>query len=154
MPTTRSYRYWGLVIAVTLWLILILIAPWMRSLEIEGSGLIYLAFSKICHQQTERCYYFLGQPLVVCARCTGLYFGFWLGLLLIPHLKALRDGLANRPRLILVFLLPMAIDLFFPDLNSHRSRFITGLLASFPISVFVWWGLEQIRGPAIKRSHI
>jgi len=75
-----------------------------------------------------------------------------MGLLIIPHIPFLSSRLARRPRLILWFFLPMAVDLLLFGINTHWSRMITGAIASFPISVFVWWGLEQIRQPVIKRS--
>jgi len=152
MPTVCSYRYYGLVLGVTLWLGSILLAPWLESQHQGAGGGIYAFFSTVCHQEPDRCFFFGGRPLAVCARCTGLYTGFWMGLLIIPHIPFLSSRLARRPRLILWFFLPMAVDLLLFGINTHWSRMITGAIASFPISVFVWWGLEQIRQPVIKRS--
>jgi uncharacterized membrane protein len=86
----------------------------------------------------------------VCARCTGLYVGFWLGLILVPNWTALRNKLAGRPRLILLFMIPMGLDLLLQ--NTHWTRLFSGALAAFPIAVFVWWGVEQISFPLFKRS--
>jgi uncharacterized membrane protein len=43
---------------------------------------VYLLFSFVCHQQPERSLWLAGAPLAVCARCAGVYFGAFLGLLL------------------------------------------------------------------------
>ncbi|HVX67016.1 MAG TPA: DUF2085 domain-containing protein [Bryobacteraceae bacterium] len=42
-------------------------APWVPSLR--------LAFSMVCHQQPDRCFEWSGGPVVVCARCLGVYAG-------------------------------------------------------------------------------
>jgi uncharacterized membrane protein len=44
-------------------------------------------FSKICHQIPERSFYFCGEKLAVCQRCTAIYFSFFLGILFYPLLK-------------------------------------------------------------------
>ena len=40
------------------------------------------AFSLVCHQQPERCFWIFGAPVAVCARCLGIYLGAAIGLLL------------------------------------------------------------------------
>jgi hypothetical protein len=45
----------------------IALAPWAPALP--------LAFSMVCHQRPERCFEWFGGPLVVCARCLGVYVG-------------------------------------------------------------------------------
>jgi len=153
MPTVQTYRYYGLILAVSVWIGLVFLAPWLRAQEIGWNSLLYAFFTSICHQETVRSFHFAGYPLTVCARCTGLYIGFLIGLLVLPHLRTVSCRLAKRPRIILIFLAPMALDLMFPSLNTHWTRFITGALASFPVSVFVWWGIAQIGHPVFKRSH-
>jgi uncharacterized membrane protein len=53
-------------------------APWL------GSPLLYAMFSVVCHQQPERTLWMAGAPLAVCARCTGIYAGALLGMLVRP----------------------------------------------------------------------
>lgn len=43
-------------------------------------------FSSLCHQQWDRLIFIGDLPLAVCARCTGIYFGFAATLLIIPFL--------------------------------------------------------------------
>jgi hypothetical protein len=50
--------------------------------------------------------------------------------------------LIRSPRLLLLFWIPLLVDVVLP--NSHASRFVTGLIASFPVSVFVWLAVEQM----------
>lgn len=39
-------------------------------------------FSLVCHQHPDRCFWILGAPVAVCARCFGIYLGAAIGLLL------------------------------------------------------------------------
>ena len=49
-------------------------------------GLIAFAlqrgFALVCHQRPERCFWILGAPVAVCARCLGIYMGVTIGPLL------------------------------------------------------------------------
>lgn len=50
--------------------------------RISSAGtLVYLAASRICHQQAHRSFLLRGQPWPVCARCSGLYAAAPLGAL-------------------------------------------------------------------------
>ena len=90
--------------------------------------MLYGLFEPICHQLPERCFLVAGEPLAVCARCLGLYCGFWLGLVLFPFLGGLQRLLLARPRLIILFALPLAADLLLE--NTDASRYLSGLVAS------------------------
>ena len=73
------------------WLALIVAAPMLRA---EGNQLssfvIYRSFSAVCHQMPERSFHLHGFPLGVCSRCTGIYVGFIIGLMLYPFARSLR----------------------------------------------------------------
>ena len=81
--------------------------------------------------------------MAVCHRCFGFYVGFTLGLGALPLVRPLRDWLLSRPRRILFFLAPTAIDWLLP-MNTAASRFTTAVLAAAPIAVLVWAALDQI----------
>ena len=85
----------------------------------------------------------MGHPLAVCQRCLGLYLGFWLGLIFLPFLKSFRRLLLQNPRSLLLFFLPLGIDLLSD--NTAISRLITGVIGSFPIALFVLAALEQVQ---------
>lgn len=60
-----------------------MIAPWLwthgyRALPFA----LQHAFSLVCHQRPERCFWIFGAPVAVCARCLGIYLGAVVGLLL------------------------------------------------------------------------
>ena len=132
-----------LVILVSFWLALIFFGPYARFHHWPGASLVYDLFSSICHQLPERSFAWMGHPLAVCQRCLGLYLGFWLGLIFLPLLRSFRRLLLQNPRSLLLFLLPLGIDLLSD--NTAISRLITGVIGSFPIALFVLAALEQVQ---------
>ena len=105
--------------------------------------LVYEIFASVCHQIAERSFHLAGHPLAVCHRCFGFYVGFTLGLIVLPWLRPARDWLLEKPRRILLFLAPTAIDWLLP-INTPASRFLTGVLAAAAIAVLVWAAVGQI----------
>ena len=99
----------------------------------------------ICHQNPERSFHLLGEPLAVCQRCTGLYLGFALGVAAWPLLPTLAARLAARPRWIGLFALPMVIDWLVE--NSAASRFATGMMAAFPVGLLPLLALDSTHSP-------
>jgi len=60
----------------------VLAAPW---LENQGSKLatwLRLVYAPACHQMPDRCLNLGSAPLAVCARCTGLYLGGLLAMVI------------------------------------------------------------------------
>lgn len=140
----RDLPYWLLVAGSLAWLGLVVLAPWARSQEWPGGVLLYALFSPICHQNPGRSFQCFGFPLAVCHRCVGLYAGFTAGLLVLPYLERLRRFLLARSRVILIFFAPLAIDVALFKWNVPTSRFVTGLVAAFPVGLFVWAAAEQL----------
>ena len=94
--------------------------------------MIYHAFGILCHQRPDRSYFIAGHKLAVCSRCTGLYAGFAVTLLLYPLIRSLRNNI-NPPRIYLILAaITLAIDFsltFFGIWeNTHTSRLLTGAL--------------------------
>lgn len=150
MPLHRSRRYWLLVAGVAFWLFLVVGAPLLHQSSPFWSDTLYAGFSRICHQQPERSLHLADEPLAVCSRCCGLYAGLWLGLLAIPYLRRFSTALIDRPRLLILFGIPLLIDLLSP--NTVLSRFLTGGLAAFPVALFVWQAAEQFRPAPARRK--
>src|SRR5258705_2465494 len=93
---------------------------------------IYRAFSTLCHQLPERSFFIAGHQFAVCARCTGLYAGFTLLLLLYPLIRSLATTVTPPRKWLLLSAIPLTIDfsltLFGIWENTHSSRSFTGLL--------------------------
>lgn len=140
-----------LLLAVAAWIGLIFAAPYSRQSGWPGSGLVYLFFHQICHQLPERSFSLFGHPLAVCHRCLGIYFGFATGLLFVGVRLGLWRALERQPRLLMLFWIPMLLDVFLLP-NVWWSRFLTGGLAAFPVACFVQQAAEQLFASAPERG--
>ena len=95
---------------------------------------VRLLLHTVCHQIPSRSFHLFGEPLAACHRCIGLYVGFALGVLVWPWLPTFAARLAAKPHWVGVFLLPLAID-WAIVVNTPASRFVTGLVAAFPVAL-------------------
>lgn len=141
VPTRRPLIFW-VVSAATVWglVSLILVAPIAAAGGHNGLAFaIYRAFGTLCHQIPERSYFIDGHKFAVCSRCTGIYFGFAFTLLLYPLVRSLRNTATPPRSLLILSVLPLAIDFsltFFGFWeNTHTSRLLTGALLG-SVSVF------------------
>ena len=104
---------------------LIVVAPLTADSHIATS--IYRGFAAFCHQLPERSYFIAGHKLAVCSRCTGVYAGFALTLLLYPLMRPLRTTDWPPPVWLVLAAVPMAIDFGLTFLgiweNTHSSQF-------------------------------
>jgi uncharacterized membrane protein len=158
VPTRRPLVFW-LVSAATVLLIvsLIVIAPLAaaggHSEIAEG---IYRGFGIFCHQRPDRSYFLEGHKLAVCSRCTGLYGGFAITLLIYPLVRSLRSG-AIPPRKVLFFAaLPLLVDFSLTFLgiweNTHTSRLLTGTLLGSVVVFFVMPGIADLSLRGLRLS--
>ena len=109
---------------------------------------IYQAFHFLCHQLPERSYFIAGHKLAVCARCTGLYAGFFLMLVLYPLFRSLRDTTLPHRRWLLMATAPLVLDfgLTFAGIweNTHTSRFLTGFLFGSVTVFYIMPGILEL----------
>jgi uncharacterized membrane protein len=96
--------------AFLLWLGGIGLAPYLKSRASPWAGLVYSLYSPVCHQVADRSLLCFGQPLAVCARCTGIYLGFLLGLVLYPVLRGWRRQTLPAARSFLIVSAPILLD--------------------------------------------
>ena len=128
---------------------LIITAPLAVASDHSVLGLaIYQAFSHVCHQIPARSFFVAGHPLAVCSRCTGLYLGFVLALLLYPLIGGLGKTETPERKWLFVAATPLAFDVAFNSLgvwtNTHGSRFITGALLGAVAVFYVMPGLAML----------
>jgi uncharacterized membrane protein len=150
---------WATVAAVALAIVgLIVAAPLLIARgHMLLAGLIYNLFSYVCHQLPERSLDLDGHSLAVCSRCTGLYTGFALSVLLYPLARSLKR--VDTPRLVwlLLALVPFGLDwsLGYFELwaNTHLSRFLTGALLSSVAAFYIVPGLVDL-GQSIRRRTL
>jgi uncharacterized membrane protein len=150
IPSRRPLAFWLIsAVAVSLLVALIVIAPVAAaSGHTDVAQGIYRAFGAFCHQRPERSYFIDGHKFAVCSRCTGLYFGFALTLVLYPLIRSLRNAATPRRIFLLLAALPLAIDFsltFFGVWeNTHTSRLLTGALLGSAAVFYVMPGLVEL----------
>jgi len=133
----RSVLIWG----VRALLGAFALAPFVPLVAQSVPGLAGLAsglerwFSFQCQRDPTRALWLLGQPLPVCARCSGIYWGFGLG------------ALVARPRLrtgrlrawVLAASLLMVLDVATEALGMRPAwaplRVLSGALLAYPVGV-------------------
>lgn len=97
-------------IALCFWLGGLVLAPYLSSRTSPWSNLAYAVYSPVCHQVEGRSLRCFGQPLAVCARCTGIYLGFFLGLGLYPFLRGWRQLRLPSGRVFFIVSAPIVVD--------------------------------------------
>jgi uncharacterized membrane protein len=129
--TFRIYLLFTFLVAF--WCAGILAAPLLTHAGMHRSAdIVYSVYSRVCHQNDVSSFHIHGEKFGVCIRCSAIYFGFLLGLLIMPLSGALKRLRIPKPALILAVILPMVIDAVLNDLGLHASttmtRVATGLL--------------------------
>ena len=150
VPLRRPLIFWLISATVVSFLVaLIFVAPVAAAGgHNEWAEVIYRAFGIFCHQRPDRSYFIEGHKLAVCSRCTGLYAGFAITLLLYPLIRSLRTA-ANPPRIYLILAaVPLGIDFsltFFGFWeNTHTSRLLTGALLGTVAVFYVMPGIVDL----------
>jgi uncharacterized membrane protein len=148
---------WAVVAVIALGLVgLIIAAPLLAASGHAASALvIYEAFGKLCHQLPERSLHLEGHKLGVCSRCTGLYAGFALSVLLYPLARSLKRVDTPRRLWLILAAVPIAVDwslgFFEVWANTHLSRFLTGALFSAVAAVYILPGLIDLAQSIFRR---
>jgi uncharacterized membrane protein len=151
---------WAIVAIITLSLVALIIgAPLAQANGHAAFALaIYKAFSFVCHQIPERSFHLLGYKFAVCSRCTGIYSGLAIAVLIYPLVRSFED--TQTPSLVWLFVgaAPLAIDwslgYFSIWQNTHASRFATGFLLGAVTVFYILPGLIELSSrvaPRLKR---
>lgn len=93
-----------------LWFGGILLAPYLRSRSSPWASFAYAVYSPVCHQIAGRSLRCFGRPLAVCARCTGIYLGFLIGLGLYPFLRGWQRLSLPSSRVFYLVSAPILLD--------------------------------------------
>ena len=150
VPTKRPLVFWLVSAATVTFLVaLIFTAPVAAASDHPvWAEVIYRGFGVFCHQRPDRSYFIEGHKLAVCSRCTGLYAGFAITLLVYPLIRSLRNNIAP-PRIYLILAaIPLGIDFsltFFGIWeNTHTSRLLTGALLGSVAVFYVMPGIVDL----------
>ena len=156
VTTRRPLVFWAVSAAVvTLLVLLIVVAPLAAASGYDDVAQgIYGAFHVLCHQLPERSYFIDGHKLAVCSRCTGIYAGFTLALLLYPLIRSLRTTSIPARKWLILATIPTLVDFsltFFGIWeNTHTSRLLTGLLVGSAAVFYVMPGIIDLSFRALR----
>ncbi len=154
--TRKSWLMYSLLMLIALvWLAVIFVPPGLVATGHSFSAIsLYRGLSGICHQIPERSFSWLGSPLAVCSRCTGIYFGFVVGLMLYPFCRRVNELTIPSLFWLPVAALPMLVDVggdFIEAFkNTFFSRTATGLLVGVVAAFFLlpaWVAIAFPRSP-------
>lgn len=116
--------------------------------------------SFVCQQMTERTFEVAGRFLPLCARCTGIYGGFFMGCLYAVLIRQVRSK-RLPPLAITVTCVFFMVVLILQSIGSHftlwrdtnNMRLILGLLGGSSISILLLPALNSLllTGPKEKR---
>lgn len=146
MGVKKKHRltYVLLLSGITLWVVAIVLTPVFHSKDgiLRLSGLaLRQVFAPVCHQNPARSFLLSGEPLAVCSRCTGIYFGFWLGFLVYPLFYGLREENPVPRSILALAFVPMAVDVFIEVAGWYASSLwvhaITGFFAGMIVAFVV-----------------
>ena len=151
---------WAIAATITLALVALIIgAPLAQANGHSAFALaIYKTFSFVCHQIPERSFHLLGYKFAVCSRCTGIYSGLAIAVLIYPLVRSFGD--TQTPSLVWLFVAaaPLAIDwsvgYFSIWQNNHASRFATGFLLGGATVFYILPGLIELSSRMfVRRSR-
>jgi len=139
---------------IGIWLILIFMAPYLKSLDQPLNAFIYSIFAPICHQRLSRCFSFYGYPLAVCTRCLGIYFGFFLGTLFFPMKRGFKVLRPPKNKIFFILSSPIVIDTSGNFLNLWQTsdwlRFVIGSIWGIILPYYFIVGISEL---FINRKH-
>jgi uncharacterized membrane protein len=110
-----------------------------------------MLFRVVCHQIPARCIELFGTPMPICARCTAIYAGLFLGLVAFFFLPPIRERVVRIALLIAV--LPLAIDgttqLIGLRESTNELRIVTGILAGIVFGIWILEAVERPENPVV-----
>ena len=98
------------------------------ALSIVSSPVLNLFYHNICHQQDHKLIIVNGFPLLVCARCTGIYFGALItSFIILISLRNIKvSNILFKFAVIILVVDVITNNLFFSNYNK-LTAFFTGL---------------------------
>jgi uncharacterized membrane protein len=104
-----------------------------------------LIYSTVCHQNPAKSFVCDNSNFLVCARCTGIYFGaLFCSLILVVS----KNQYNFKTKYLILFSMPMLIDVIFLtlkfyDYNKSVSSF-TGFLFGSAVFAYILGGIENL----------
>jgi uncharacterized membrane protein len=109
------------------------------------ASMLYVSFSRLCHQIPDRSFILMGYPLAVCHRCFGLYLGFFFGSII--NFPFFYRSPSVRRLCVILACIPMVLDILTTHCGLRHStgvsRFLTGLILGCLISPLLVQGTAE-----------
>lgn len=109
-----------------LWCVAYTLAPVIGPENPLGQWL-YFFFSPICHQLPLRSFHLLSEPMAVCSRCAGIYYGFLVALIVYPRVRSLCRRIEQSLKVLIFASLPMIIDVIISRLGILSNNYLHAL---------------------------
>lgn len=146
----QAWKVWtaGLFV-VFLWAFLIILAPIAKANGFAAiADQLYYFYHFICHRIPERSFHIAGESFGVCSRCSGVYFGLFLGFAVYPLWRRI-DEIEPLARFwLFLSLVPIGIDwsltIFGIWENTQLSRVATGLILGVACATYIVPALVEI----------
>ena len=144
--TLRKFKLVHAIILILclLWCSLFISVPFLAegsSLSRRAAAMITLFFSPICHQAANRSFHIHGHSLAVCARCTGIYAGFLIGVILYPFIRGWRNTALPSNWILIAGFIPSGVEFISSRLRGVYPdplfRSLTGSILGGVVSIFV-----------------
>lgn len=138
-PLRPRLVWFGLLASTTFVLSVAVLTPLF---PVEVQSVLRWAFAPVCHQLPARSPHIGGLPIAICDRCTGIYAGVVLGVLIAQWTRPLWGTLgAHRPYVLIGSVIPVGLDWIGPMLglwnNVPQSRALTGFAFGIVAASFV-----------------
>lgn len=113
-----------------------------------------VVFRMICHGLASRCFYLWDVPMPICARCTAIYIGLFLGLMAFVAWPFFPERIM---RVVAIgAAIPLAIDGLTQLMRLREStnglRFGTGIAAGFALGMWALSAIEHRDETALNLS--
>lgn len=104
-----------------------------------------IPFRIFCHGIPDRCLLLWGVPMPICARCTAIYIGLFVGLIVFAAMPWMREEVLRI--VMYAAVLPLAVDgitqLIHLRESTNALRFGTGLMAGLTFGMWVLSAIEK-----------
>jgi len=145
----RKITVYAAILSLTLfWCVLFVSVPFLAEgnpLARKLAAVISLFFSSVCHQAAERSFHLMGHPLAVCIRCSSIYVGFLLGVVLYPFIRDWNDRSLPPRKILWIGLLPTALEIgifrLLFNIPAPFFRALSGLILGAVVSLYAIPGL-------------
>lgn len=126
------------VLLILIWNIGIFSPCFIGKTNITLYQFIKFLYAPVCHQNASKSFSCNHLQLMVCARCTGIYFGA----LIVSLLNLLPVSVSVSKKFLIISAVPMIVDVILINLNVYQYNkviaFVTGNIFGASVFLFIF----------------